>query len=192
MGAVLLGRAAGRSGGRARAAAATMAPTSSLHNNVTRLLEARQIPFELLDLHTEEKLSGVQMADRAGVPRNRLYKTLVVLREKKGHPLLAVIPGDLELDLKALRAALGEKGLRMATQAEAEAITGLQVGGISALALLNRRFEVVLEETATSLEAFYVSAGQRGASVSLSPKDFAAVTRAQLLPGIARARSGPD
>ena len=69
----------------------------------------------------------------------------------------------------------------MATHQEAEALTGLQVGGISALALLDRGFQVYLERAAQALSAFVVSAGQRGMSLRLQVDDFVRLTKARLV-----------
>ena len=90
-------------------------------------------------------------------------------------------PAGRELNLKAVAASLGEKKLKMATQREAEALTGLLVGGISALALLNRGFEVCLERAAAALPWVYVSAGQRGANIRMSAQDLIAMTGAKLI-----------
>lgn len=92
--------------------------------------------------------------------------------------MLVLVPGDRSVDLKRLAAALGEKKLRAATQREAEALTGLPVGAISALALLHRRFTVYLDRsTERWAEAgIYVSGGQRGLSVRLRPADLLALT----------------
>ena len=145
-------------------------------NNVTRLLEARKVSYTVFEF-SPEKHSAEETATLLGVPEDHVYKTLVVLREVKGKkPLLVMVPGGRELDLKKLAASLGEKKLRMATQKEAEAITGLLTGGISALALLNKGFEICLERAADKLDYVYVSAGQRGADIRLAPHDLAAVT----------------
>ena len=98
---------------------------------------------------------------------------------QNGKPLLMIIPGPWELDLKGLAQALGTKELRMATQREAEALTGLQGGGISALALLGRSFQVYVEQSAQSLTTFVVSAGQRGINVWLRVSDFMSMTHAK-------------
>jgi Cys-tRNA(Pro)/Cys-tRNA(Cys) deacylase len=145
-------------------------------NNVTRLLDARKIAYTVFEL-SPEKHSAEETAALLGVPASHVYKTLVVLRETKGKkPLLVMVPGGRELDLKKLAASLGEKKLKMATQSEAEALTGLLTGGISALALLNKGFEICLERAAEKLDYVHVSAGQRGADLRLSPIDLAAVT----------------
>jgi Cys-tRNA(Pro)/Cys-tRNA(Cys) deacylase len=152
-----------------------------LRNNVTRLLDARRIAYELFEF-PPEKHSAEETAELLGVPPGLVYKTLVVLREMKGKKtLLVMTPAGRELNLKSLAASLGEKKLKMAAQREAEDLTGLQVGGISALALLNRGFEICLERGAVDLPYLHVSAGQRGANIRLAPADLQALTHARLV-----------
>jgi Cys-tRNA(Pro)/Cys-tRNA(Cys) deacylase len=73
---------------------------------------------------------------------------------------------------------VGEKKLSLPTEREAEQITGLQAGGISPLALLNRGFQVVIDETAGLFDQIHVSAGERGLNLRLSPQDLIELTRA--------------
>ena len=153
----------------------------AFRNNVTRLLEARKVDYEVFEL-PPEKHSAEETAALLGVPEHHVYKTLVVLREAKGKkPLLVLTPAGRELNLRALAAALGEKKLHMATQHEAERLTGLQVGGISALALLNRGFEVCLDKSALALPHIHISAGQRGANLRLQVADLVKLTKARLV-----------
>lgn len=153
----------------------------TFRNNVTRLLDARRISYEVFEF-SPEKHSAEETAALLGVPNDHVYKTLVVVREAKGKkPLLVMVPGGRELDLKRLAASLGEKKLKMATQTEAEAMTGLQTGGISALALLNKGFEICLERTALALPFVHVSAGQRGVNLRLAPKDLLTAANARLV-----------
>jgi Cys-tRNA(Pro)/Cys-tRNA(Cys) deacylase len=108
--------------------------------------------------------------------------TLVVMPECwQGRPLLVVVPGPQYLELKVLGAqpAVGEKRLRMATQREAEQLTGLLVGGISPLALLNKGFRLFIDQSVTGRERLYLSAGQRGLNLELAVADFLRVTGAQ-------------
>jgi Cys-tRNA(Pro)/Cys-tRNA(Cys) deacylase len=150
-------------------------------NNVTRLLDARRVAYESFEL-PPEKHSAEETAALLGVPVHLVYKTLVVLREVKGKkPLLVMAPAGREIDLKALAASLGEKKLKLAAQREAEALTGLQVGGISALALLNRGFEICLDRSALDHSHVHISAGQRGANLRLPVADLRALTNARLV-----------
>lgn len=153
----------------------------AVRNNVTRLLDSRDVAYEVFEF-PPEKHSAEETAALLGVPEHYVYKTLVVLREIKGKkPLLVLTPAGRELNLKALAASLGEKKLRMAAQREAESLTGLQVGGISALALLNRGFEVCLDKAALDLPYIHISAGQRGANLRLQVADLVKLTHARLV-----------
>ncbi len=152
----------------------------SQKTNAMRLLDGRKIPHTVhrfsADIHSAE---GV--ADALGLDRGQVFKTLVVM-PATGRPVLGVVPGGTELDLKAMAQVMGSKKVRMATQKEAEALTGLLVGGISALALLNKGFRVYLDASANRFETILISAGQRGINLELRVADFIRVTRAKLVP----------
>jgi Cys-tRNA(Pro)/Cys-tRNA(Cys) deacylase len=153
----------------------------AFRNNVTRLLDQRQVDYQVFEF-PPEKHTAEETAVLLGVPENHVYKTLVVLRESKGKkPLLVLTPAGRELNLKALAASLGEKKLHMAAQREAESLTGLQVGGISALALLNRGFEICLDKAALELAHIHISAGQRGANLRLPVANLVQLTNARLV-----------
>jgi len=147
-------------------------------NNITRMLEAKKIPFQAYELPAE-KLGAVETARILGAPLERVYKTIVVLREGKGKPILVVIPGTGEVDLKKLAKALGEKKLRLPTEREAEQITGLQAGGISPLALINKGFQVVIDAAAQEHAEIHVSGGQRGLNICLPVKALVQLTNAR-------------
>jgi Cys-tRNA(Pro)/Cys-tRNA(Cys) deacylase len=135
-------------------------------NNITRMLAAQKIPYTAFELPSE-KLSAIETARLLGVPLEQVFKTIVVKREGKGKPILAVIPGTSEVDLKRLAKVLGEKKLYLPTEREAEQITGLQSGGISPLALLNKGFQVILDSRADSYVEVHISGGQRGLNIRL-------------------------
>lgn len=150
-----------------------------LTNNVTRLLVAKGIAFEAHEL-PEEKLGGLEAAAILNVEPSQVFKTIVALRPDSGKPVLALIPAPEQLDLKAVGRLLGGKKLQVATQAQAEKLTGLQVGGISPLALIGKGFEVVVDEKALALEKIYLSGGQRGLNVSMAPQAVVELTHARV------------
>lgn len=160
-------------------------------NNVTRLLDSRKVHYRA---HTYDYAAGVhsavEVAQAIGLPAAQVFKTLVVLGDDpKRKPMLVVVPGPDTLDLKAFAKGAQVKKARMAAHDEAEALTGLQTGGISALALLNKGFDVYIDTQAQGFATFAVSAGQRGANVELAVADFVKLTRArwvELRPGIIR------
>lgn len=148
-------------------------------NNVTRMLDAKGIAYQAFDL-PKEKLSAMEAASFLGVEPEKVYKTIVVTREMRGRPVLALVPASQEVDLKGLSQALGEKKVQIAKQKQAEQLTGLQTGGISPLALINRRFQVVIDISAQSQEEIYVSGGQRGLNICLATEALIELTNADV------------
>lgn len=148
--------------------------------NSMRVLDGAKVDYEVLEF-PESVHSAEGVADHLGIPLPEVYKTLVVERPSGGKPVLVMVAADREVDLKRLAGALGEKKLRMAHQADAERLTGLKVGGISALALLNRGFQICLDRPATELERMVVSAGQRGINLRLAPSDLLRVTAGRVV-----------
>jgi Cys-tRNA(Pro)/Cys-tRNA(Cys) deacylase len=147
-------------------------------NNVTRLLDARKIEYTAFELPAE-KLGALETAHLLGVEPALVYKTIVVTRPKPGKPLLAVVPANSTVDLKRLAAALGEKKVSLPTEREAEELTGLQAGGISPLALVNRGFQVLIDSSAQDRAEIHVSGGQRGLNIRLPVADLAKLTDAR-------------
>ncbi len=151
-----------------------------LKTNVTRLLEQRKIDFQVFEL-PPEKTSAEDTAEIIGVAPELVYKTIVVVRMGSGKPILAVVPATSEVDLKKLARHLGEKKLKLPTQREAEEITGLQAGGISPLALINRGFQVCVDSSAKEHGRVHISGGQLGLNIRLPVRDLVRLTNARML-----------
>ena len=144
-----------------------------------RMLEQKKVEHEVFAFDDAIR-SAQEVARVTGIPPGQVLKTLVVEQEPpKGKPFLVMMPAEFEIDLKVLAASLGVKKLGMASHRDAEKYTGLQVGGISALALIGKGFPVLLEETATLFDEVLVSAGQRGYDVRLSVADLVSLTGAR-------------
>lgn len=146
--------------------------------NAMRLLDTHGVEYQVITFSSDIH-SAAGVAETMGLDPAQVFKTLVVQRGAPGKPLLVMVAGDQEIDLKALAASVGEKKLAMATHREAEALTGLQVGGISALMLLNQGFEICIDEAAQALDEIVVSAGQRGVDLRLRVADLVQVTGAR-------------
>ncbi|MFN2135898.1 MAG: aminoacyl-tRNA deacylase [Candidatus Promineifilaceae bacterium] len=143
-----------------------------------KLLEGKKVPYEALD-YSPALRDAVEVAGAIDMPPAQVFKTLVVVRAQPGKPLLAMVPANQQLDLKKLAKASGEKKLKMASHDEAERLTGLQVGGISALALVNRGFDVYLDLSAEAYDEIVVSGGERGQQIKLGVKSLTGVTGAR-------------
>ena len=141
-----------------------------------RVLDARKIPYTPKVYDTSGDFHpGAEAAALIGADPGTVYKTLVVLRDdgSRGKPILVMIPVEAELDLKRLATAVGAKKLRMAKQREAEDLTGMQAGGISALGLKQpARFDILLDASARTLDLIHISAGARGVDLEMVVTDL--------------------
>ena len=144
-----------------------------------KVLSGRGIDFEVF-AYPDTLTDAVAVAEAVGASPSLVFKTLVATRPA-GKPMLVMIPANRTLNLKSLAKMVGEKKIKMASHNEAEDLTKLQVGGISALVLLNRGFDIFLDKSAISLERIYISGGKRGLQVRLSVKDLEKVTKAKIV-----------
>ncbi len=147
--------------------------------NSMRLLEKHNIPYEVTEF-PDTLRDAEEIAEVLGVPPYLVYKTLVVQPAEGGKPLLALIAANRQLDLKALAAVSGHKKVTMAAHRDAEQLTGLKVGGISALALTHKNWPVFLDQPATQFEHILVSAGQRGMDLRVPTMALVRVVSARI------------
>ncbi len=144
-----------------------------------RVLEGQGIQYSSMTYEKSER-DALIIANEVGVPPEKVFKTLVVVRQQK-KPLLVMVPANRQLSLKKLAMQMGEKKVKMASQVEAERLTGLQVGGISPLVLLNKGFQIILDHSAQAHEEIILSAGQRGIQLRMQVSDFIQITRPRVL-----------
>ncbi len=131
-----------------------------------RVLDGHGIPYTPVYYEVVDHLSAAEVAAAIGLPAEQTFKTLVVLSDRPGsRPILALVPGDSQLNLKNLAHASGEKKVQMAPHKEAERLTGLEKGGISPLALMDKNWAVFMDETAILFDHIEISAGKVGAGV---------------------------
>ena len=142
-----------------------------------KVLESHSVSY-LIHTYPGNERDAEKIAQWLEMPAERIFKTLVVVREK-GKPLLVMVPGSHQLNLKMLAKELGEKKVKFASHKQAEDLTGLQVGGISALVLLNRGFSILLDRSATAFDTICVSAGKKGINIELDPVDLHKITVAR-------------
>ena len=147
----------------------------------TSALEKAGIAFNLheYDYDPNAERIGMQAADALGVSPSRLLKTLMA--KAGGAVVCVLIASDREVSLKKLAAAAGAKDAAMLPAAEAERITGYHVGGISPLGT-KQKLATLIDASVADLPAINVSAGQRGLSAQLSPRDLAELTGAAFAP----------
>lgn len=144
------------------------AERSASKTNVERLLEAAGIPFRTFEYEVDENdLSGMHIAEQAGVDPSCMFKTLVMKGEKNGY-FVCCLPVCDELDLKKVAKAFGDKKCDLIPMKELRDLTGYVRGGCSPIGM-KKKFPTLVDETATLFDEIYVNAGMRGAMVILNP-----------------------
>jgi Cys-tRNA(Pro)/Cys-tRNA(Cys) deacylase len=142
--------------------------------NAVRLLDQLGIPYELREYEVDpDDLAAETVAAKIGMPPEQVFKTLVARGDRNG-VCVAVIPGDAELDLKALAAASGDRKVQLVPAKELQSLTGYIRGGVTALAG-KKDYPVYVDETIELFETISISAGIRGIQIVLAPDDPPAV-----------------
>lgn len=147
--------------------------------NAVRILDQLGIHYELREYEVDpEDLSAETVAAKVGLPPEQVFKTLAVRGDRNG-VCLAVIPGDAELDFKALAQVTGDRKMDMVPLKEVQAVTGYIRGGVTALAC-KKDYPVYAEETIELFDVISVSAGMRGMQILLSPADYLRAVNAKI------------
>ena len=141
-----------------------------LKTNARRILDRYKIPYEYQTYECDEFVDGITIADQAGLPHDRVYKTLVTTG-KSGIHYVFVIPIASELDLKKAARSAGEKSLEMLPVKELTSVTGYVRGGCTAIGM-KKAFPTIINETARYLDYMYVSGGRLGMQLKLDPGDL--------------------
>ena len=145
--------------------------------NAARILDREGIHYELRTYTVDEDdLSAPHVAEAIGMPPEQVFKTLVARGDREG-VLLACIPANTELDLKAVAAASGNRKVELVPVKEVLALTGYIRGGVSPIGA-KKPYPFYLDETAELWDAISVSAGIRGCQILLAPDDLARATSA--------------
>jgi Cys-tRNA(Pro)/Cys-tRNA(Cys) deacylase len=150
--------------------------------NSMRVLEQNDIQYEVYEYDPITR-DAEEVAEMIGMPYFMVYKTLIVEavdRPDIKKPYIALVSSDSSLDLKKLAAAVGVKKVKLASHDDAEAMTGLQVGGISPLALTAKQWPVYLDRSATEGQHIIISAGERGLQVKVPVTPVVNLLRARL------------
>ncbi|MCY4467006.1 MAG: aminoacyl-tRNA deacylase [Chloroflexi bacterium] len=129
--------------------------------NSMRLLDAREIAYRAHQYDPALR-DAREVAAAVGFPAEAVFKTLVAQAVGAKKPVLVMLPANTTLNLKRLAAAVGAKKAVLVAHAEAEKLTGLQVGGISALALTHKRWDSLLDARGAAQSHIVISAGKRG------------------------------
>ncbi|MCX6169205.1 MAG: Cys-tRNA(Pro) deacylase [Ignavibacteriales bacterium] len=148
-----------------------------MKTNAIRILESQNISHTATEYESnEEEIDAISVAHKIGAEPETVFKTLVA-RNEKNEPLVFVIPGNFELNLKKAAVASASKKIEMIKVKELQPLTGYIRGGCSPIGM-KKLFPTFIDETAQLFEKIYCSAGVRGIQINLDPTDLARITKA--------------
>lgn len=147
--------------------------------NAARLLDRAKVSYELVPYEVDESdLSAVHVAQQLHEPVEQVFKTLVLKGDKTGY-FVCVIPGAEELDLKLAAKISGNKNCALIPMKDLLGVTGYIRGACSPLGM-KKHFPTYMHETCLQFDFIYVSAGQRGLQIKVSPSDLMEVAQIEL------------
>lgn len=139
--------------------------------NAARLLDKAGIQYELVAYEVDESnLAADHVAESLDEPVEQVFKTLVMHGDRTGY-VVCIVAGNREVDLKKAARISGNKKIEMIPMKDLLNVTGYIRGGCTALGM-KRRFPVFMSQEALGFPYIYVSAGQRGLQLKVSPKDW--------------------
>ena len=148
-----------------------------MKTNAVRLLDALGIRYELREYQVDpDDLAAELVAAKIGMPAEQVFKTLLARGDRSG-PCFAVIPGNYELDLKALAKLSGDRRVELMLLKEVQPLTGYIRGAVTVLGA-KKQYPVFADETMGLWDVISISAGARGTQVLIAPADFLKVSKA--------------
>ena len=139
--------------------------------NAARHLDDLKINYKLVEYQIDETdLSAESVARKVGLPPEQVFKTLVARGDKTG-VLMTCIPGNAELDLKAIAGVSGNKKVEMVPVKDIQPLTGYIRGGVSPIGA-KKHHPIFLDQSATRFPFISISAGARGSQIFISPGDL--------------------
>ncbi len=158
-----------------------------MKTNAVRLLDSLAIHYELRQYEVDpDDLAAETVAAKIGLPPEQVFKTLLARGDRNG-PCFAIIPGNAELDYKALARLTGDRKVELVHLKEVQPLTGYTRGGVTVLGA-KKDYPVYADETIELWDVISISAGVRGTQILISPADYLRVAHAKV-GGIARDKS---
>lgn len=145
--------------------------------NAMRILDGLHIAYTTHFYENKDgKIDGISVAEKIGVDKRQVFKTLVVQDGEK-EPYVFIIPVQAELDLKKAAKAVQAKKVEMAPVKDIQKLTGYIRGGCSPIGM-KKKYQTILDESAEGLPSIVVSGGKIGLQMELEVSDLIQATDA--------------
>ena len=131
----------------------------NIKTNVARLLDKAKISYKLIPYTVDENI----------------LPAAVLHGEKCGY-IVCVIPGNMEVALKAAAKVAGAKKVDLIPMKELLQLTGYVRGGCSPIGM-KKAFPTYYHSTIGDFDTVFVSAGVRGLQIQIAPDDLVRYTR---------------
>ncbi len=155
--------------------------SAAVHTNATKVLYQDNIPYAIHQFDQHSSVPGMDW----GLPPDsfddatRVFRTAIVFVD--GEPLAALCPIDCVVDDVLVAAAVGGEQAVEADSDQASAVAGFPEDAISPLGT-KQQLPTLVDVSALDFKTIYVSAGEAGFSIELSPNDLLQLTRARTAP----------
>ena len=153
----------------------TQAPPTggeTAHTSVTAYLDARQIAYRRVPLAGPVHTASAA-AEEGGTTLAQIVKTMV-LADRDGQPVLALVPGDQRLDVKAVARVVG-RPLKIMPLHRIPQATGFEVGAVAPFGLPGGPHPVVADRAIFRHPSVDISSGRHDLGLRLSSADLLAL-----------------
>lgn len=149
-----------------------------IKTNAVRIAEKNKIEYKIHHYECDEFKDGIEIAEKIGMPKERVFKTLVTVGKSKNYNIF-VIPVECELDMKLAAKAAGEKNVEMIAVKDINAVTGYIRGGCTPVGM-KKKYKTIIHKSCENLDTIIVSAGRIGDMMELPVKGLIALSDASV------------
>jgi len=139
--------------------------------NAMRILEKENIPYSIKTYEVDENnLDAIHVAKNANINIDFVYKTIVMINEKK-EVFVFCLPAEFDVSLKKAKKITNSNKIELLKLNDLKNITGYIRGGCSPIGM-KKQYTTYLSDIAQLEESIYISAGVRGMQLIINPDDL--------------------
>jgi len=150
------------------------------YTQLIAFLDQHTVPYRLIDHEPEGRTEDVSpMRGNALSQAAKCIVLMVKIGKKVTRYILAVVPGDMKVDLAAVKSLVGGTYVAFASQDIAERLAGSVAGTILPFSF-HPELELVVDPTLLENDELYFNAARLDRSMVLKTNDYVAVAKSCL------------